>query len=170
MRRLLFARVVAAIARARTALPYAVEFVAPKQQRLRSLLVYTGVMLAGGLGGMALAYDLLAQLLDQRSAEIRRQELRVSTYSKSLADLEIKLDQQQARRIEAETRLAATLADSERKLSELQAMRAETRTQLASAPAGHPGQAGRIRKASCTLGSGNVRSVLNGCIADMNRK
>jgi len=168
------------------------ETIAPKpRRRLRSLLVYLGVMLAGGMLGMALAYDLLAQLLDHQSAEIKRQEVKMSKYSKSVAELKKKLDQQQAKQIEAETRLAVTLAENEKKLGELQAKRAEAETRLASALAGRAsnpqrqedtssirdsrgaarsGQAGWTRTGNCTLGSGNIRSVLHACIADMDRR
>ena len=169
--------------------PAAEEPVAPKpRRRLRGLLVYLGVMLAGGMGGMALAYDLLAQLLDHRSAEIKRQEAKLSKYSKSVAGLEKKLDQQQAKQIEAETRLAAALAENEKKLGELEAKRAEAETRLASAFAGRAsdpqrqedtrssrgaarsGQAAWTRAGNCTLGKGNIRSALDGCLADMARK
>ena len=165
------------------------ETIAPKpRRRLRGLLVYLGVMLAGGMLGMALAYDLLAQLLDRRSAEIGRQEVKLSKYSKSVAELKKKLDRQQAKQIEAETRLATALAQNEKKLGELQAQRAEAETRLASALAGRAnnpqrrediggsrgaarsGRAGWTRSGDCTLGSGDIRSVLNGCIAEMNRK
>src|SRR5512146_586317 len=46
-----------------------------KPRRLRRLLVHVCVLLAGGTAGMALAYDLLAQLLDRRAAAISRQEI-----------------------------------------------------------------------------------------------
>jgi hypothetical protein len=169
--------------------PAAEEPVVPKPRRcLRSLLVYLSVILAGGMGGMALAYDLLAQLLDHRSAEIKRQEVKMSKYSKSVVALEKKLGQQQAKQIETETRLAAALAENEKKLGELQTKLAEAETRLVSALAGRAGnprrqedtgsnrgaarsgQAGWARAGNCTLGSGNVRSVLTGCIADMDRK
>jgi hypothetical protein len=168
--------------------PAAEQTIAPKPRgRLRGLLVYLGVMLAGGMGGMVLAYDLLAQLLDHRSAEIKRQDVKVSKYLKSVAGLKKELDRQQAKQIEAETRLAAALAENEKKLGELEAKRAEVETRLASTLAGRAsipqrqedigsrgaarsGQAGSIRAGNCTLGSGNIRSVLNGCIADMDRK
>lgn len=168
--------------------PAAEEAIAPKpRRRLRSLLVYLGVMLAGSMGGMALAYDLLAQLLDHRSAEIASEEVKLSKYSKSVVELKKKLDQQRGRQIEAETHLAAVLAANEKKTGELQAQRAEAEERLASALAGHSGNAqpqeatgrgdrnarggpgGWTGAGDCTLGSGDVRSVLKGCIANMNR-
>lgn len=166
------------------------EAPAPKpRRRLRGLLVYLGVMLAGSMGGMALAYDLLAQLLERQSAEITRQEIKLSKYSKSVAELNNKLDQQQAKQAEAEARVAATLTENEKKLGELQAQRVAAESRLASALAGHAGNeqrqedAGRAPRAGargvppawtksgdCTLGSGDIRSVLKGCIAGMERK
>lgn len=169
--------------------PAAAEAVAPKpRRRLRGLLVYLGVMLAGGMGGMALAYDLLAQLLDHRSAEVKRQELKLSKYSKSAAELRKRLDQQQAKQSEAKARLAAALAENEAKLGELQAKQADAESRLAralaartSSPqrpedsgssrgAARSGQAGWTRSGNCTVGKGSVRSALKGCIADMDRR
>lgn len=158
------------------------------RRRLRSLLIYLSVMLAGSMGGMALAYDLLAQLLDHRSAEITRQEIKMSKYSKSVAALEKKLGQQQVKQTETETRLAAALAQNEKERGELQTTRAEAETRLASALAGRAsnprrredtgsngggarsGQAGWAKAGNCTVGRGNVRSVLTDCIAQLDRK
>ncbi len=169
--------------------PAAEESAAPKpRRRLRSLLVHLSVMLAGGMGGMALAYDLLAQLLDRRSAEVHRQEVKRSENSKLMTELKQKLDQGQVKQTEAETRLAAALAENEKTLGELQQKRAEAQTRLASAFAGRAGdpqrredggssqgaarngQAGLTNAGDCNLGSGNIRSVLSGCIAEMNRR
>jgi hypothetical protein len=163
------------------------EAEAPKPRgRLRRMLVYLGVMLAGSMGGTALAYNLFAQALDRQSAEITRQEVKLSKYSKSAVELEKKLEQ--AQQVEAETRLAAALAQNEKKIGELQAQRGEEETQPGNAPAAHAGNPQRqqdagksgaaarsgqtawTRSGSCTLSSGNVRSVLKGCIADMERK
>jgi hypothetical protein len=169
--------------------PAAAEAVAPEpRRRLRGLLVYLSVMLAGGMGGMALAYDLFARMLEQRSAELKRQEMTLTKYSKSIAELERKLSQQQTTQLEAEARLAAALTDNEAKLAELQAKRTEAETRLASAlavragnsqqqtaagnsrGAARSGRTGWTKAGNCTLGSGNVRSALQGCIADMDRK
>ena len=169
--------------------PAAEEPVAPKpRRRLRSLFVYLSVMLAGAMGGMALAYNLLAQLLDHRSAEIHRKEVKLSENSKSMAELKQKVDQRQAKQTEAETRLAAALAENDKKLGELQQKRAEAEARLASVLAGRAGNsqrqedggssqaaarnglAGRTSAGDCNLGSGDIRSVLSGCIAEMNRR
>lgn len=172
----------------RDAEPDAHEPAAPKPRRLRRLLVYLCVMLAGGMGGMALAYDLLAQLLDRRSATISRQEIKLSKYSKSVAEFEKKLALQQARRIEAETRLAAAVAENEKKVVEQQTKRMEAETRLATVPAEHAnnvprqnagngggrgaarnGQLSSARSGNCTLGGSNIRSALLGCVDELNR-
>lgn len=169
--------------------PAAGESVAPKpRRRVRSLLVYLSVVLAGGMGGMALAYDLLAQLLDRRSAEVHRQGVKLSGNSKSMAELKQRLDQGQAKQTEAETRLAAALAENEKTLGELQQQRAEAQSRPANAltgRAGNPqrredggssqggagnGQAAWTGAGDCNLGSGDIRSMLSGCIAEMNRR
>ncbi len=168
--------------------PDAAEAAAPQpRRRLRSLLVYLSVMLAGAMGGMALAYDLLAQLLDQRSAEVDRQEIKLSKLSKSMAELKGKLGVQEAKRTEAQTRLAAAVAQDEKNRGELQRLRAEADARLADAPAGRArdpqrqddgggrnaarnAQTGWGGAGDCTLGSGNIRSVLGACLAEMNRR
>ena len=171
----------------RAADPEVQQAIAPRR-RLRGLLVYLSVMLTGGMGGTVLAYDLLARLLDHRSAEIGRQEIKISKFSKSVAGLKRELDSAQAKRTEAETQFAAAAAEDGKKLAEQAALRAEAETRLASALAGRAsnprwqeeprsrrgaargGQTGWTKAGDCTLGSGNIRSVLNGCIADMDRK
>lgn len=169
--------------------PAAEEAVAPKpRRRLRGALVYLSVMLAGAMGGMALAYDLLGHMLEQRSAEVNRQEIKLSKSSKSMAELKKKLDEGQTKQTEAETRLAAALAENATKLGELQQQRDEAQARLASALGVHAGNAQRqedgggrqtgTRNArsglsstgDCNLGNGDIRSVLSGCIAEMNRR
>ncbi len=144
--------------------------IAPRpRRRLRALLIYLGVALAGGMLGMALAYDLLAQLLERRAMAIERQEAKLSGYAKSVEELKKALAQQRTERTATEARLTASLAESEKKLGQLQAPAApagEARPQEA-APGG---QAGWTRSGSCILSGGDVRAALAGCIADMNRK
>ena len=159
----------------------AAETVPRPRRRLRALLVYLGVALAGGMLGTALAYDLLAQLLERRAVAIERQEAKLSGYSKSVTKLKKALEQQQTERTATEARLTASLADSEKKLGQLQARRAQTELHPANAPAALAGDArpqeaargGQVdwtRSGSCTLSGGDVRAALAGCIADMNRK
>lgn len=169
--------------------PPAEPLVAPKpRRRLRSLLVYLSVMLAGSMIGVVLAYDLLAQLLDRRATELALQDTKLTKYAKSLKALRKQAERQEKKLTEAEARLAASFAENEKKLGELQAKRVETETQLASALAARPGNPPRrtgivedrsvARKnppvspkaVDCTLGRDNVSSILKGCIADMNGK
>ena len=173
----------------RDAEPEAPRPVARKPRRLRSLLVHLCVMLAGGMAGMALAYDLLAQLLDRQSASISRQEIKLSKYVKLVAEFEKKLDLGQAQRIEAETRLAAAVAENEKKLIEQQAKRTAAEKQLATVLAEHAnnvprqeigsgdgrsaasnGQLSSARSGNCTLGGSNIRSALIGCVDELNRR
>ena len=150
----------------------AAEAIAPKpRRRLRRLLVYLCVMLAGAMLGTALAYKLLAQLLERQALEIQRQELRLSGYSNSMSALKGKLARQQAQRAEVEARLAKSLAENAKTLEQ---MRARTPPPAVGEDRGG-GIARKARGAwtgsgNCTVGSGDVRSVLAGCIAEMNRR
>ena len=167
--------------------------IAKPKRRLRGLLIYLVVALLGGMGGMALSYDLLARLLDRQAVELKRQEIKQSKYSKSVARLQAQVDSAQARQAKAEARLAEMLAESEkklaegeRKLGELERRRADAETRLASALALRMGavprpQAGSrngarhdqtawAKSGDCTLGGGNVQSALKGCMAEMGRK
>jgi len=164
------------------------------KRRLRGLLIYLVVTLLGGMGGMALSYDLLAQLLDRQAVELKRQEIKQSKYSKSVARLQAQVDSAQAKQAKAETRLEEVLAESqnklvegEKKLGELEKKRADAETRLASAhalrasaaPRPREGGGGRsgarndqtawAKRGDCTLGGGDVQSVLKGCMADMGR-
>ena len=154
-----------------------------KPRRLRTLLICLCILLAGGMLGTALAYDLLAQLLDRRGAEIERDKAKLARHSKSVAALKTALEKQQAGRAATEEKLAAALADAEKKTGELQTQRAEAEAHLARALAarsagqqspdtggGKSAQGGWTRSVNCALGSGDVRSALAGCVADMNRK
>jgi len=158
------------------------------RRRLRGLLVYLGVMLLGGMGSMALSYDLLARLLDRQAVELKHQEIKQSKYSKSVARLTAQLDAAQARQAQAETRLAEARAESEKKLGELETKQTAAEARLASAlsarvnavPRPDEGGSGRgtarrnqgawTGTGDCTLGGGNVQSVLQGCIAEMGHK
>lgn len=162
--------------------PAAKAAIAPKpRRRLRGLLLYLSVMLAGGMLGMAVAYDLLAQLLERRAVEIERKEAKLSAYSKSLTELKKALKHEQAQRTTAQERLMASLAQNKKILGELQAPRTQAELHAASMPDARAGgawpqehargtQGGWTRSGDCTLGGGDVRAALAGCIADMNRR
>ncbi|HUX26155.1 MAG TPA: hypothetical protein VMV87_16260 [Burkholderiales bacterium] len=156
--------------------------IAPKpRRRLRRLLLYLCVILAGAMLGTALAYKLLAQLLERQALEIQRQELRLSGYSKSVSELKGKLARQQAQRAEVDARLAKSLAENAKTLVQMRARQTSALAGRARTPPPADGAdrgGGIARKArggwtgsgSCTVGSGDVRSVLAGCIAEMNRR
>jgi hypothetical protein len=168
--------------------------IAKPKRRLRGLLVYLVVALLGGMGGMALSYDLLSRLLDRQAVELKRQEIKQSKYAKSVARLQAQADSAQAKQAQAEARLAEMLAESEkklaegeRKLGELEKRRADAETRLASAlalrtsavprPQGGGSRSGArhdqtawVKSGDCTLGGGNVQSALKGCMAEMGRK
>jgi hypothetical protein len=158
---------------------------APKR-RLRALLVYLTVLLAGGMGGGVLAYDLLEELLDRQSAESKRLEAMVSENSKSSATTQKNLEEAQAGRIEAEKKLEASLAEHTKSAAELQKKLDETEKRLETMPAAERASITQTQRAStvsrgsaarkppplktgnCALSPGNV-GALKGCIEDFNR-
>lgn len=175
------------------------EVEAPKpKRRLLAHLIYFSVLLAGGMGGGALAYELLAKLLDRQAAESRRLEAAISKQSKSVASNQKKLDEAQtkraeaekkfeeaqAKRIEAEKKLEESLKDSkaaaekQKKLDEvvklLESIRGADRS--SNVPRAPPvgGSGGTERKpgppksGDCTLAAGNV-NALKDCVANFNR-
>ena len=81
------------------------------RRRLRRLLIHLALTLAGGLGGMALAYDLFSRLLEHQTTQIGRQREEISRQAKSLADSRKKSAEERAKRIEAENRLALIAKD-----------------------------------------------------------
>lgn len=172
---------------------------APKpKRRLLACLIYSGVLLAGGMGGGALAFELLAKLLDRQATESRRLQAAIAKQSKSVAanqkkldeaqtkraEAEKKLEEAQAKRIEAEKKLEASLNDSkaaaekQKKLDEavrlLESIRAADRASNVprSAPIGSGGGAerkpGPSKSGDCTLTAGNV-NALKDCVANLNR-
>ena len=96
------------------------EAEAPKPKgRLLKFLIYFSVLLAGGMVGGALAYELLASLLDRQATESRRLEAAMSKQSKSVASNKKKLDEAEAKRAEAEKKLEEAnkkQAEAEKKL------------------------------------------------------
>jgi hypothetical protein len=93
---------------------------APKpKRRLLTFLIYFSMMLAGCMLGGALAYELLANLLERQATESRRLEAAMSKQSKSVASNQKKLAEAEAKRVEAETKLEESKkkqAEAEKKL------------------------------------------------------
>jgi hypothetical protein len=169
---------------------------APKpRRRLRAFLTYFSVLLAGSMVGGALAYDLLAKLLDRQATDSRRVEAALSKQSKSIASSQKKFDEAEAKRteavnkfeeankkqMEAEKKLEAALADSkaaaekQKKLDEavklLEQIRGAERSGTAqrSPPVSSAERTGRPAKTGdCSLGTGNV-GALNDCLQEFNR-
>lgn len=112
--------------------PAEAEAEAPKpRRRLRAFLVYLSVLLAGGMGGGALAYNLLEELLARKTAENLRMKVTIAKHPKSIATTEKKLGEAQARLIEAEKKLEASfITVTEKKLEESQAKRVEAEKKL----------------------------------------
>jgi hypothetical protein len=81
------------------------------RRRLRTFLVYASVLLAGGMGGVSLGYNLFSKLIDRQSAENRRLKTTLSKNSRSAVAAQIELEETQAKRIEAEKKLETTLAE-----------------------------------------------------------
>lgn len=115
--------------------PAEAEAEAPKpRRRLRALLIYLGVLLAGGMGGGALAYNLLEELLARKTAESLRMKATIAKHPKFIVTTEKKLEEAQARLIEAEKKLeASSVAETEKKLEEAQAKRVEAEKKLETA-------------------------------------
>ncbi len=89
----------------------AAEAAAPAPgRRLRALLVYVGVLLAGGMAGGALAFDLLEELIIYLAVENRQLDAALSAQSKAAAAAKQTLEQTQAKRSEAEQKLAVLRA------------------------------------------------------------
>lgn len=86
-----------------------VEVPKPKR-RLRALLIYFGVLLAGGIGGGALAYSQFQQQLDRVLSDSLRQEAALSKKIRPGAEIQKAFDNEQIQRAEAEKKLAASLA------------------------------------------------------------
>lgn len=173
-----------------------VEAVAPKpKRRLLAYLIYFSVLLAGGMGGGALAYELLAKLLDRQATESRRLEAAISKQSKSVGSNQKKLDEAQAKRVEAEKNLEEAQAkrveaekkleeflkdskaatDKQKKLDEavklLESIRAADRSSaVARSPSAGSAERrpGPLKSSDCVLVGGDVKA-LKDCVASFNR-
>ena len=134
--------------------------------RLLAFLIYFNVLLAGGMIGGALAYELLAQLLERQSAESAGLQAAMSKLSKSTGSNEKALQEAQAKRVEAEKKFeeakkkqvevekkleaalndAKTLGEKQKKFDEaakmLDSLRATDRSAGMAGAAGTAGAAG----------------------------
>jgi len=75
------------------------------KRRLLTYLIYFSMLLAGGMIGGALAYELLASLVNRQAMESRRLEAAMAKQSKSAASNEKKLAEALSKRVEAEKKL-----------------------------------------------------------------
>lgn len=75
------------------------------RRRLLTFLIYFSVLLAGGMIGGALSYELLFKLLDRQATESKRLEAAMAKLNKSTASNQKKLDEALAKRTEAEKKL-----------------------------------------------------------------
>lgn len=161
--------------------PAEAEAETPKpRRRLRAFLVYLSVLLAGGIGGGTLAYDLLETLLDRQFAESRRLEAAVSEHAKSVATAQEKLKEAQAKGLESEKKLGETekkLSETGKKLDEtekrletmLAAERARNPPPAPPASRGSTGHETRpLKTGDCAMASGNIAALKN-CIDNFNR-
>lgn len=98
--------------RKRTAPPDETAAEPPKpRRRLRTFLIYASVMLAGGIGGGALAYNQYQKQLGQLLEESLRREAALVKKIKPDAKTLKKFEKEQAKRAEAEKKLALSLAE-----------------------------------------------------------
>lgn len=151
------------------------------RSRLRGLLIYGSVLLAGAAAGGTAAYLILSKTVLAQSKEIGRlqeesdkQKSLLSGYEKILVldhrELENhekslaldfkKLEERQARLIEAEKQLAQLR--QERAASGFRPDQAQ--------PSGNNPQAGTARTGDCELRSGNIGDALKNCIKEFNRQ
>lgn len=163
------------------------EAVAPKpKSRLLTVLIYFNVLLAGGMIGGGLAYELLAQLLERQSAESVRLQAAMAKLSKSTSSNEKALKEALAKRVEAEKAFeeakkkletalneAKTVGEKQKKFDEAAKMLDSIRDRSANAP--RPPSAGSsdskarpLKSADCSMAPGDV-SGLKDCLKDFNR-
>lgn len=154
----------------------------PPKRRLRSALIYLSVMLAGGMGGSVLAYELVSKLLDYQAAETRRVETAAAKKTKSAAaemkkleEAELKLQASLAEYAKATAENQKKLEEAEKRLNAMLADAAATnaRRPMLAANAAPPHPAGvrarqrPMKTGNCDLSPGSV-TALKGCIEDFN--
>ncbi|MDP1645419.1 MAG: hypothetical protein Q8L71_07950 [Thiobacillus sp.] len=85
---------------------------APKpKRRLRAFLIYVGLMLAGGLGGGALAFTQFQKQLDRQHEESRGLEAALAKKNQPSAEILKKFEEELARRDKVEKKLASAFAE-----------------------------------------------------------
>lgn len=82
-----------------------------RKRRLRAFLIYLSVLLAGSLGGGALAYKQFQNRLDHQLEESLRQEAALAKKTRPTAEALKMFEEEQARRVEAEKKLASAFAE-----------------------------------------------------------
>ncbi len=103
----------------------------PQKHRLRSFLLYFSMVLAGSMGGVAIAYNLLEGLLGRKSAETATLSATITKHAKTIAAAEKKLAEAQTKMLEAEKKLeASNIAATEKKLEEAMAKRLDVEKKL----------------------------------------
>jgi hypothetical protein len=83
---------------------------AKPKRRLRAFLIYLGVLLAGSIGGGALAYTLFQQQLELLFKDSQRREAALAKKTRPSAEILRAFEDEQARRTDAEKKMAASLA------------------------------------------------------------
>lgn len=171
--------------RERTARPDEAAVEPPKpRRRLRAFLIYVSVMLAGGIGGGALAYNQFQKQLGQLLEESLRQEAALVKKIKPGANTLKTFEEERASRAEAEKKLALSLDEyssptigkqkklgaAEKQLAVMHAGEASRNVQQ-QAPANRRSDSSKSRPArsgNCTLNTKNI-DTLKSCIDDFNQ-
>ena len=171
--------------RKRTAPPDEAAAELPKpRRRLRAFLVYVSAMLAGGIGGGALAYNQFQKQLGQLLEESLRQEASLTQKIKPGAKTLEPFEEERARRAEAEKKRALSLAEysspttgkqkqlgaAEKQLGVMHAGEASRNVQQ-QAPASRRSDSRKsrpTRSGNCTLNTKNI-DTLKSCIDDFNQ-
>lgn len=81
------------------------------KRRLRAFMIYVSVMLAGGMGGGALAYNQFQKQLAVQFKESQRLEAALAKKTRPSAEIRKSFEEEQARRAGAEKKMAAALAE-----------------------------------------------------------
>jgi hypothetical protein len=132
-------------------------------------------MLACGMGGGVLAYELLEKLIIYGYSENGRLEAALSAQSRSAAAARQELEQAQARRIDAEKKLAALRAEhagAERAGPAAAAGRQDKLAQANTrpeAPRASDARASPPKAVDCGVVAGNDVTALMDCIHKFNR-